>query len=149
DVSPGLWKPRARLRSLVVLGLLSVGYDTALAQQLPVKSYTTVDGLAHDRVMRIVRDSRGFLWFCTVDGLSRFDGTEFTTYRAGQGPPFPCVSDLLEAPPGEYWRATNGGGVVRLDLRNDRRDAIRSERSRFTVHAVADRPAANRVHVLR
>ena len=47
------------------------------AETLPVKSYTTSDGLAHDRVNRIVRDSRGFLWFCTSEGLSRFDGYEF------------------------------------------------------------------------
>jgi PAS domain S-box-containing protein len=148
-VSPPFWKPSALLRALACTGLLSAAYGTAFAQQLPVKSYTTVDGLAHDRVMRIVRDSRGFLWFCTVDGLSRFDGAEFTTYRTEQGLPFPFINDLLEIRPGEYWLATNGGGVVRLDLRNDRGAAGRPVRSRFTAYAVAERPAANRVHVLR
>jgi streptogramin lyase len=50
------------------------------AERLPVKIYTTADGLGHNSVNRIVRDSRGFLWFCTLEGLSRFDGYSFTTY---------------------------------------------------------------------
>jgi ligand-binding sensor domain-containing protein len=41
--------------------------------QLPVKIYTTADGLSNNRINKIVRDSRGFLWFCTQEGLSRFD----------------------------------------------------------------------------
>ena len=44
------------------------------AERLPIKTYTVADGLAHNEVNKIVRDSRGFLWFCTADGLSRFDG---------------------------------------------------------------------------
>ncbi len=35
----------------------------AAAEQLPVRTYTAADGLSHDRVQRIIRDSRGFLWF--------------------------------------------------------------------------------------
>jgi PAS domain S-box-containing protein len=130
--------------------LLVAESSIAFAQQLPVNSYTTADGLAHDRVIRIVRDSRGFLWLCTVDGLSRFDGAEFTTYGTDQGLPFPFVNDLLEVRPGEYWLATNGGGVVGLDLRNEAgRTGGGAPRSRFTAFSVGDRPAANRVHVLR
>ena len=37
------------------------------------------DGLAHDQVQRIVRDSRGFLWFCTLDDPSTID----TRHRIG------------------------------------------------------------------
>ena len=48
--------------------------STVYAQQLPVRIYTTADGLAHDHVRRIVLDSPGFLWFCTMQGLNRFDG---------------------------------------------------------------------------
>src|SRR5260370_33606105 len=54
---------------LLLLGFVSV----VRAERLPLKTYTTADGLAHEHVRRIVRDSRGFLWFCTRDGLSRCD----------------------------------------------------------------------------
>jgi ligand-binding sensor domain-containing protein/signal transduction histidine kinase len=74
------------------------------------------DGLAHDRVNRIVRDSRGFMWFCTSEGLSRFDGYEFKNYTQDDGLPHRGVSDYLETRSGELWIAT-GDGLVLFDPR--------------------------------
>ena len=54
-------------------------------EQLPIKTYTTADGLARNRVECIVEDPRGFLWFCAGGLLSRFDGYTFTNYEANQG----------------------------------------------------------------
>ena len=51
--------------------------STLHAERLPVKTYTTADGLSRDQINRILQDSHGFLWFCTAEGLSRFDGFEF------------------------------------------------------------------------
>ena len=94
------------LHWLSAIGLI-VGATLAVrAERLPVKTYTTTDGLAHNSVERIVRDSRGFLWFCTFEGLSRFDGYAFKTYGIDQGLPSPVVHDLLETRTGEYWVAT-------------------------------------------
>ena len=79
------------------------------AEQLPIKTYTTADGLAHNVVNRVKRDSRGFLWFCTREGLSRFDGYGFTNYGIEQGLPSAIVHDLLETREGDYWVATAAG----------------------------------------
>jgi ligand-binding sensor domain-containing protein/two-component sensor histidine kinase len=79
------------------------------AERLPIKAYTTGDGLAQNTVNRIVRDSRGFLWFCTEDGLSRYDGYTFTNYGVQQGLPSGGVRDLIETRGGEYWVATFSG----------------------------------------
>lgn len=79
------------------------------AERLPIRLYTTTDGLPRDQVNRIVRDSRGFLWFCTPEGLSRFDGYEFKNYTTDQGLPTREVNDLLETRSGTYWVATNKG----------------------------------------
>ena len=81
------------------------------AQRLPIKTYTTADGLGHNVVNRIVRDSRGFMWLATNDGLSRFDGYGFTTYTVEHGLPHRRVTDFLEAADGEFWVATHGGLV--------------------------------------
>ena len=86
----------------------------ARAQTLPIKTYTIADGLAHNRVNRIVKDSRGFLWFCTSEGLSRFDSYVFVTFGNAQGLPNSIVNDLLETRTGEYWVATDGG-LVRFE----------------------------------
>ena len=102
---------RALLASLLLSGVAS----TAMAERLPLRTYTTDDGLAHSRVRRIVPDPRGFLWFCTIDGLSRFDGAEFVTYRNVDGLPDPWVTDLLPTRNGAYFVATNDG-VVKVDI---------------------------------
>ena len=122
----------ASARALWLLLFLAVPAADAYAERLPIKTYTTADGLAHNNVKRIVKDSRGFLWFCTADGLSRFDGYTFTNFGVDR--------DCLTRPSmifwrragGEYWVATNGG-LVRFDPKgrpgsrviyeNDARDA--------------------------
>ncbi|HEV2881658.1 MAG TPA: two-component regulator propeller domain-containing protein [Pyrinomonadaceae bacterium] len=130
------------------------------AEQLPVRVYTSADGLGQNRVKRIVRDSRGFLWFCTADGLSRFDGYRFTTYDATQGIPYPSINDLLETRGGVYWIASNGGGVFRFNLSEEAIAAAAAAeatrggtaanakdaraRSRFTVYKTGDTPRTNR-----
>ena len=75
------------LRIVLPLGLMAALSATASSEQLPIKTYTTADGLSHDRVKRIVQDPSGFLWFCTPEGLSRFDGYRFANYGREHGLP--------------------------------------------------------------
>lgn len=89
--------------------LLLAGLARAPAKRLPVKAYTTADGLPRNQIYHIVRDSHGFLWVCTNEGLSRFDGYEFTNYGTEQGLPRSAVLDLIETRSGDYWAATTGG----------------------------------------
>ena len=84
------------------------------ASHLPIRTYTTADGLARDHVLAIAQDSRGFLWFGTAEGLSRFDGYGFTNYHTEQGLPSNYVEDFLVTRAGVYWIATSGG-LCRFD----------------------------------
>jgi ligand-binding sensor domain-containing protein/signal transduction histidine kinase len=96
------------LVALVALILLAQS-SQAVAERLPIKTYTTADGLARDHINRIVQDSKGFLWFCTAEGLSRFDGYKFANYGMEQGLPDRQVNDFLETRSGIYWVATDKG----------------------------------------
>lgn len=93
------------------------------AEQLPVKTYTTADGLLRDEVRRIRQDSRGFLWFCTADGVSRFDGYGFTNYTTDDGLPHRIVNDLIETRAGLIWIATENG-LARFNPKGKRGSAI-------------------------
>jgi ligand-binding sensor domain-containing protein len=73
-----------------------LGSWLAAAEDLPVRVYTTADGLARDSVSSIRRDSRGYLWFGTAEGLSIFDGYQFTNYTTADGLPNRAVTDVLE-----------------------------------------------------
>ena len=84
------------------------------AERLPARVLTTADGLANNQIHRVVRDSRGYLWFCTREGLSRFDGHGFTTYGIDEGLPSAVINDLIETREGIYWIATSRG-LVRFD----------------------------------
>jgi ligand-binding sensor domain-containing protein/signal transduction histidine kinase len=95
-----------------------------LAERLPLKAYTTADGLPHNLINKIVRDSRGFLWFCTAEGLSRFDGYAFTNYTTDHGLPHGNVTDFLEAKNGEFWVGT-GAGLVRFDPKGTPANRVR------------------------
>ena len=102
------------LRPLVLMALASCLSVLAAPERMPLKYYTTADGLPHNAINKIVGDSRGFLWFCTDDGLARFDGYTFTTFGVDQGLPQGAVNDLLETREGQYWVATNAG-LVRFE----------------------------------
>lgn len=110
------WFKRVFVSCLLWTTFLLISSQSILAERLPIKSYTTADGLAHNEVNKIVRDSRGFLWFCTSEGLSRFDGYNFTNFGIDQGLPHRVVNDFLETKSGELWVATNAG-LVRFDPR--------------------------------
>ncbi len=43
--------------------------------------YSTEDGLPQNIIMDMLQDEKGFMWFVTWDGLCRFDGYEFTSYK--------------------------------------------------------------------
>jgi ligand-binding sensor domain-containing protein/two-component sensor histidine kinase len=137
------WK-RIIYQAAWALALVIVLSSNENAERLPIKPYTTADGLAHNVVNRIVRDSRGFLWFCTREGLSRFDGYGFTNYGLEQGLPSAIVNDLLETREDIYWVAT-AGGLCRFDPHGKHRAGISDAREEpnapaamFTVYSPND-----------
>ncbi len=64
-----------------MLALLSL-FPRVYGQNLMYfKNYTTQDGLPAGTVTGIWNDARGFLWLLSENGLCRFDGYEFVSYR--------------------------------------------------------------------
>jgi ligand-binding sensor domain-containing protein len=128
----------------LLAGVLLASSVMVYGEHLPIKTYTTADGLPSTYILSVVRDSRGFLWFCTRDGLSRFDGQRFVTYTMQNGLSNPAINHLLETRSGVYWVATNGGGVCQFNP-----NTSSSSRNRlFTVFPVGEEPPANRVNIL-
>jgi ligand-binding sensor domain-containing protein/signal transduction histidine kinase len=139
-------------RAALAAGVLA--WPTAVgAERLATRRFTTADGLAGDFIISVARDSRGFLWFSTRDGLSRFDGTEFVTYGVADGLPHATINHVLETRDGIYWIGTNGGGVARFNPRGARpasagAPAVPAREPLFVAYTLGPEQASNRVNVL-
>jgi len=82
---------------------------------------TTQNGLSNNKVNCILQDFRGFIWFGTDDGLNRYDGNNFTTFRNKPGIPYSIsgnmIMDLFEDKDHILWIATADGGLSKYDYR--------------------------------
>lgn len=119
------------------------------AEPLALKQFTSADGLGHNRIYRIVTDRRGFMWFCTFNGLTRFDGQRFTNFGSEDGAPFFSVIDIIERPGGDFWIGTNGQGVVLMHESNAL-EPVRSATGHiaFRAYPIPGPAAANRANRL-
>jgi signal transduction histidine kinase/ligand-binding sensor domain-containing protein len=138
-----------RVCALIASVLIVAPY--AGAERLPIQTYDTSDGLSGNFINRIVQDSRGYIWFSTRSGLSRFDGSHFVNYTTQQGLPNESVNYVLESRTGEYWIATNGGGVCRFRPESGNStngNGASDSTKQFIVFKVGNNPASNFVDTL-
>ncbi|MCK4653176.1 MAG: hypothetical protein KAU01_01900, partial [Candidatus Cloacimonetes bacterium] len=90
----------------VLLGL--VLFTNLSAQLLHVKNYTTNDGLPSSQVWCSLQDSKGYIWFGTSNGLVKYNGQEFVTYKVSDGLVSSVVLSLLEDRE-KIWITTDNG----------------------------------------
>ncbi len=128
---------------IIWLVLIVIFNNSITAERLPIKTYTVADGLLRDEVKKIRQDSQGFLWFCTAEGISRFDGYAFTNFTVNEGLPERHVNDFLETKSDKIYLATNAG-VAKL---NPTGLADAKENPLFTT-ILPDNPKAKEIRVL-
>lgn len=77
------------------------------------KRITISDGLSLSSVYCIHKDSKGYMWFGTEDGLNRFDGENFKIYRANQydtnSISYKWIEKIFEDSNGNLWLGSRGG----------------------------------------
>src|SRR5215470_5980348 len=62
-----------------------------------------------------MRDSHGFIWLCTRDGLSRFDGYHFTNYKIGDSSSSQNFTYIFESRNGVFWISLADNRLYRYD----------------------------------
>ncbi|MGI8788911.1 MAG: two-component regulator propeller domain-containing protein [Pyrinomonadaceae bacterium] len=145
-----------RFASFVCFALVLCSALIGKAEHLPIQTYTVADGLLRDNVYKIKQDSRGFLWFCTPEGISRFDGYAFTNFTTADGLPDRHVNDFLETENGTIYIATDKGLArlnptgIRAPFESDqstKNPKSKIQNSLFSVY-MPDNERAGEVHVL-
>ncbi|NDV57214.1 hybrid sensor histidine kinase/response regulator transcription factor [Bacteroides sp. 519] len=85
--------------------------------------YSSGEGLSQNSVMYILEDSKGFMWFATWDGINKFNGYNFTTYKAGGHNTVNLsnnrVDFMAEDAYGYIWLTTYDNKVYRFDTQKE------------------------------
>lgn len=99
----------------------------AQSSQRVFSSYTSLDGLVHNHIIDIYTDSRGFVWLCTWNGISRFDGYRFRNY-CNDPDNLPVQHNrfvkVREDANGHLWFRTYDGHIYRLNRFTEQFESI-------------------------
>jgi len=109
---------------LLILVVLLVSVRVALAQgdQYQFSRLNVDNGLSHNRVTCIYKDTRGFMWFGTKSGLNRYDGYRFKIFKHNINDPSSISDDYIisitTGPENKLWIKTRNGFNIYDPLTN-------------------------------
>lgn len=113
---------RTGLYSVILLLFLTVKGTAQL--KCKIEHYSTEDGLSHDGVMSILKDRDGFMWFGSWDGINRFDGHNFVSYKTRPGDSSSLkinrVDNIKEDQDGYLWLEVYDNQVYRFNKKNNK-----------------------------
>lgn len=97
---------------------------TAAAQQpFRIARVALEQGLSNTAVWSVLRDSQGFMWFGTLDGLARYDGYKLQFFTSSLADPTSLsenkIRTLYEDRAGNLWIGTWSGGLNRFDRKTE------------------------------
>lgn len=100
------------LRNILVFALLLVFFSST-SQPRRFKQLTSADGISQSEVYSFLEDSRGFVWFGTIDGLNKYDGYNIEIFNTNKNNPHSLsnntVRSLIEDQMGRIWIGTDDG----------------------------------------
>ena len=71
---------------MVVLLMMCLGLHGVWSQPLcTVVKYDEGNGVSSSHITQLLQDELGFMWFATWNGLCRYDGYEFRTFKPAVG----------------------------------------------------------------
>ncbi len=93
------------LKIIFLFSLFKLGYG----QQYFFKNIAIEDGLVQSQVTEIIQDHRGYLWFGTYGGITRYDGKFLKNYTIHDGLKDIFIHSFLESSKKDFWVGTNKG----------------------------------------
>jgi diguanylate cyclase (GGDEF)-like protein len=94
------------LGGLVFAGPLKPNRSHSAVPHFVFRSYRQTEGLRNLTVTALSRDTGGFLWVGTQNGLFRFLGSAFQAFGGAEGIPEATIEDVVAAPDGSVWVGT-------------------------------------------
>lgn len=116
---------------------MPIGLDPSRdISQYSHRVWTKRDGLPQNSVGAIVQTPDGYLWFATLEGIARFDGTSFRVFNARNTPPLKMnyTTSLLVARDSTMYIGTFGSGILRCRKGGFRRVAGPMDIEHMQIH---------------
>lgn len=101
------------LKYIFTIGLSLFSF-CANAQKISYINYTKANGLASNEVYDLLVDKVGFLWIATDDGLVKYNGDVFTTYKNFNSKGN-AVSYLQQDKQGKIWCSSFNGQIFYIE----------------------------------
>lgn len=113
------------MKRLDIFILLLLATVLAAAQPVcQVKHFSVNDGLAQGNVMGMLQDKKGLIWFSTWNGLNKYDGYTFKTYKTSQEDQYAFGSNrmgtIMESRYGDIWCPTYDGQACLFDVETEK-----------------------------
>ena len=108
------------MRAWVLAVALLGGTVEAAVPEIPrFRMLGPADGLPNTTIPALARDREGFVWVANWDGLARYDGVGFRTWRHDPDDASSLPGNIVQAlhidAQDRIWVATEGGGLSMLD----------------------------------
>ncbi|MCX7985871.1 MAG: response regulator [Bacteroidales bacterium] len=95
------------------------------ADEIVMNDYSYKDGLTTNSVNSTFRDSKGFLWICSLNGLYRYDGYNFNKINNHDKILNVEILSIIEDENNNFWISTARKGVVFYDSHNEEMFALK------------------------
>lgn len=92
-----------------ILYILALFSSFSYSQGYFFNSFSEKDGLSSDNVYKVIQDKKGYLWFATDFGVSRYDGSSFKNFSTNEGITDNEVLSIFEDSKGRLWFETFNG----------------------------------------
>ncbi len=101
----------------ILSALVLLIHNISFSQIIAFDNYTIKNGLPSNAIIDILQDSKGYMWFATQNGISRFDGYNFNNFSIENGLPSNYVICLFEDSKGNIWAGTEDAGIAMFNGR--------------------------------
>ena len=110
---------------LVVLWMTFI--NQVQSRPIQFRNYSVLEGLNSNTVRAVLQDGQGYVWFGTKDGLTRFDGYQFKSFKSDKHDTFSIgnnfITKIFNYNASTLWIGTEEG-MYCLDLTTEKFAAI-------------------------